>query len=243
MWRYFVLLAVLIPRTIYSYFVILLFNRDDPYSERINSMMRKWCRMILEVSGVKVQVKGEENIIHDSSFVLMSNHQSAFDIPVLGAMIPATVRYMSKKENFKIPFLGGAMKRAGIVSIDRQRRSSAFSSIKEAIKILQNNKFGVIGFPEGTRTLDGEVKRFKKGLFMMAIDGRLPIIPVSISGAFAILKKESFHIKPGIIKLTIHPAIDIKKYSHDNRDELVNDVKKIIESAVDAKMGVSNESH
>ncbi len=236
MFRTLLVLLVLIPHTV-LYYLLIIIRRPKPYTPFMNYLMGSWCRTILRAAGVKVEISGLQNLDTSRSFLLLANHQSAFDIPVLGGYIPATVRFMSKKEVFKVPLLGRAMKFAGIISIDRENRVNAIRSIKNALEITRNNSIGLIGFPEGTRSLDGKVKTFKKGLFMMAIDGNLPIIPVSISGAHNILKKKSIIIHSGKVKLHIHPPVDTSSYSYDNRDELVEKVRQIIISKVSTENG------
>ena len=237
MFRFLLMIIPLAIHTFIDYIIIGLYTRKNPYGEMNNRLMRNWCKLILNMCGIKLISEGLEHVITDHSCIILANHQSAFDIPVIGFLINATVRFMAKKEIFQIPILGSAMKGAGIFIVDRQNRTQAIESIKKAIQLLQQNTIAIVGFPEGTRTPDGQVHDFKKGLFMMALDSGVPILPVSISGADKRAKKKSINIRPGPIKVVVHPPVDVTRYGNANRDQLIKDVRDIIISQVDPNFG------
>ena len=117
---------------------------------------------ILFVSRIKVTVKGISNIDPSKSYIFMPNHQSNFDIPVLLGCLPAQFRWLAKAELFRIPLFGRAMRGCGYISIDRSNRKSAFRSLQKAADTIRNG-VSVLIFPEGTRSLDGKIRSFKKG--------------------------------------------------------------------------------
>ena len=188
---------------------------------------RLWGKTILRLSGVSVEVVGKDNIPAGRPIIFMANHQSNFDILTLLAHIPAQFRWISKKEVFHIPLMGPAMRRAGYISIDRENRERAIQSLEDAAQIIKHGK-SVMTFPEGTRSHDGTIRPFKKGLFYLAIKSGVPIIPISIIGSRKIMPRKSLHIDPGEITLVIDTPIDTGNYTMQHRDELMKKVCSII---------------
>ena len=152
----------------------------------INKIATTWARLILAASRIKVQVIGLSNINPSKSYIYMSNHQGNFDIPILQACLPVQFRWLAKAELFNIPVFGYAMKRAGNISIDRSNRQSAFKSLRNAAKVIRNG-VSVLIFPEGTRSNDGNIREFKKGGFILALDSGVPIVPVITHGLWELM--------------------------------------------------------
>ncbi|PKN85791.1 MAG: hypothetical protein CVU51_08265 [Deltaproteobacteria bacterium HGW-Deltaproteobacteria-1] len=157
----------------------------------------------------------------------MANHQSDFDILISLAYIPGQFRWIAKKELFAIPVFGQAMKSAGYIEIDRQHHEKAMQSLDLAALRIREGK-SVMTFPEGTRSRDGEIKAFKQGLFYLAIQSGVPIVPISIIGSGAIMPKRSLKVKPGKITLVIDEPISVKDYTLENRQELISRVRQVI---------------
>ena len=132
-----------------------------------------------------------------------------------------------KKEIKKIPLVGKACEYAGHIFIDRSNSRSAVRSIETAGKRLINGASIVI-FPEGTRTNDGEIGKFRRGAFLLASDLNLPLVPITIKGAYEALPRNSAIIRPGKITMIIHQPIDTKSYNHDNIKNLINYTHEII---------------
>lgn len=189
---------------------------------------RLWSRVMLFTSGVKVQVEGLENINPEEAYVFAANHQSQFDIFTILAYLPTQFRWLAKKELFRIPILGGAMKGAGYISIDRSNRKEAFKSIDLAAARVREGTSIVI-FPEGTRSLDGKLQSFKKGGFHLAIKSKRPIVPVSISGAFSILPKKGFRVRPQLVKVYISEPVPTAHITPKNRDWLISEIRRRIQ--------------
>lgn len=185
---------------------------------------RLWGKSILWVSGIKVDVKGLENLDFSGPCVFMCNHQSNFDILVLFAKLPAQFRWIAKAELFKIPIFASAMRGAGYISIDRKNRKSAIKSISAAAEKIRNGVCVMI-FPEGTRSPDGNIGNFKKGGFYLARDAGAPIVPVVINGTWSIMSKDSLKISPNNVQLSILPPVDTSLYTEDGKDELISTVK------------------
>ena len=193
----------------------------------VHLVARYWARGILFVSRVKVTVNGLANIDPSQSYVYMSNHQSNFDIPVLLAHLPVQFRWLAKAELFKIPLFGRAMRGAGYVKIDRFNQESAFESINEAARKMKNG-VSVMIFPEGTRSRDGNIRSFKKGGFVMAVDAGVPIVPVILLGTWTLMAKSSLKINTGDVSLNIKTPIATTDYTRDNKDDLIKSVRDVI---------------
>jgi 1-acyl-sn-glycerol-3-phosphate acyltransferase len=199
-----------------------------PNSEnRIHKMANLWAKILLLISSTKVEVIGKENILYGKPQIFMSNHQSDFDILVVLGHVPGQFRWIAKKELFNIPVFGAAMKNAGYIEIDRHNREKAMQSLDEAALRIREGK-SVMSFPEGTRSRDGEIKSFKQGIFHLAIKSGVPIVPVSIVGSGRIMPKRSLKVTPGRVKLIIDKAIDVRSYSIENRQELIDKVRQVI---------------
>jgi 1-acyl-sn-glycerol-3-phosphate acyltransferase len=151
-----------------------------------------------------VRVSGLEHLERGRSYVLASNHQSLYDIPILFSVIPMQLRIVAKASLGRIPFMGWHLRRAGHLLVDRRRPGP---DIVRKMRRLVGESSSLIVFPEGTRSQNGVVQRFKKGPFLVAIDAGLPIVPVSIAGSRHVMKKGRLMVCPGEVELTIHEPI------------------------------------
>ena len=182
---------------------------------------------ILFVSRIRVSVQGLAQVDPLRSYIYMSNHQSNFDIPVLLAHLPVQFRWLAKEELFKIPIFSRAMRGAGYVRIDRFNRESAIASLKEAAAKMKNG-VSIMIFPEGTRSRDGDIRPFKKGGFVMAVDTGVPIVPVIVQGTWPIMAKSSWRINTGEVSLLIEKPIDTTGYTRETKDDLIETVRSVI---------------
>ena len=202
-------------------FTLLLF----PFNYKgkpVNVLMKLWCIMTLLIYGVKVSVSGAENIKNDKGKVYVSNHASYLDIFVLLAKIPDNVRIIYKKELNRMPLIGWAMMAAGFVSIDRSNVRSSLHSLAQAAKKIRNGLSLVI-FPEGTRSYDGSIGEFKRGMFVLAEKAEAQIIPVTIKNTFNLMPRTGFKVKPGKVELIIHKPLQF------NKDKsFINEIREII---------------
>jgi 1-acyl-sn-glycerol-3-phosphate acyltransferase len=165
---------------------------------------RTWSSWILKTTGVRVHVHGDPASAGGASCVYVSNHQSIYDIPVLFATVPAQLRILAKAMLGRIPFLGWHLRRAGHVLVDRAHPGP---SVMRRMETLVRDGASLIVFPEGTRSVDGQVGRFKAGAFAIAIDRQLPIVPITVSGTRHIMRKGRLMACPGHVTVTVHPAV------------------------------------
>jgi 1-acyl-sn-glycerol-3-phosphate acyltransferase len=209
---------------------ISLFDRDSNIVHRWCAV--PWAKIILRVCGVKVEVRGTEDIKKDIPFIYISNHQSYFDIFVLLAGLPAEFKFLMKQELMKIPLLGITMRKAGYLSVDRDDTRNAIKSMDMAAEKIRNGA-SVLVFPEGTRSEDGHVQAFKKGGFHMALKAGCDIVPVAIVNSRAIVPKGSLRINKGTIKMNIGKPIPLKDYSKRDINDLIERTREAIISQME----------
>lgn len=180
-----------------------------------------------------VKVSGNENIDDSQSYVIVSNHQSQYDIFVLYGWLKVDFKWVMKQELRKVPGIGIGCEKVGHIFIDRSDHERALASLNEAKKKIVNGT-SVIFFPEGTRSRDGVMKPFKKGAFKMALDLGLPVLPVTIINTRKILPPGTMKLFPGKARLIIHEPVSVAGYNDDNIQELMDKVHSVIGSALPA---------
>jgi 1-acyl-sn-glycerol-3-phosphate acyltransferase len=201
-------------------------STDKLYHTGVNG-----ARLALWLSGVHLEVHGLEKIPHGRAAIYMPNHQSNCDPPAVISILPP-VLVMAKQEFFRVPILGPAMVYRGFIAVDRKNRERAIAAVERAVDSLKaGNSF--LAFPEGTRSPDGRLQTFKKGLFVMAIKAGALIVPVSASGARKIMPKGQFAIHPGRVRITIHDPISAADYTLEQRRELIERTRQAILKGLD----------
>jgi len=219
-----------------------LFGLLSHGEDKIHHIAKIWAKMLLMLSSTRVKVIGAENVRVDKPHIFMANHQSDFDIFIVLAHLPGQFRWIAKKELFKIPVFGKAMRNAGYIEIDRDNREKAIKSLDIAARRIREGK-SVMTFPEGTRSKDGTVKPFKQGMFHLAIKAGVPIIPITIIGAGGIMPKRSLRINPGKVTLIIDKPIDVTGYTVENRAQLIERVRDIIVNNINQRIPSGTVDH
>ncbi|MFN3306799.1 MAG: lysophospholipid acyltransferase family protein [Candidatus Kapaibacteriota bacterium] len=163
---------------------------------------RSWAKRLLFFAGIKVVSVGVERLEPKASYVFVANHSSYLDIPALFVAIPNNLRIMYKRELEKIPFFGWFLKKSDFIAIEREEIASARGSLNKALELIQQD-VSVLIFPEGTRSLDGSLREFKKGALYLAVRSGKPIVPVAISGTNKLLPRGGLLIRTGQVKVTI----------------------------------------
>ena len=181
---------------------------------------------ITHVAGMRVRVEGAENI-PPGVCVFAANHTSNADAPAIVGAIPRRLAIFGRKSLFDIPIVGLAFRLARFVPVDRGNREAALAAVKQAVEYIKTGSSFLV-YPEGTRSPDGHLQRFKKGAFVMAIEAGVPIIPVACSGAHRIMKKKSLAIQAGKVTVRFAAPIDAAAYTIDQRDELARRVHDAI---------------
>ena len=167
---------------------------------------RAWSWLILATTGVEVSVRGLERLVPGKTYVFVANHQSIYDIPCLFWSLPYQLRIIAKDSLGKFPVLGAHLKRTGHLLVDRRKpdRSSVFDWASR----LTSNGLSLIIFPEGTRSRDGFMGKFKGGSIMLAIQAGLPLVPISVVGSRHVMKKGELTTRPGHVTLVVHEPIE-----------------------------------
>jgi 1-acyl-sn-glycerol-3-phosphate acyltransferase len=203
--------------------------------ETCDDRLERWSRRVVDNARIHVEVIGRENLRAEETYLVMSNHQSLYDVPVLFHVIGSNVRMIAKEELFRVPVFGPALAAGGFISIDRGDRKAAIASLQRARDLLAGGTHVWIA-PEGTRSRTGELLPFKKGAFYLAFEAQLPILPVSLSGTRDALPAKGLRSVPGAnVRVTIHPKIDPAPYAargKKGRDELMLEVRRVLESAL-----------
>jgi 1-acyl-sn-glycerol-3-phosphate acyltransferase len=194
--------------------------------------LERWARHVVENAGMDLEVLGRENLEPGATYLVMSNHQSLYDVPVLFRVIGSNVRMVAKKELFDVPIFGAALAAGGFIAIDRENRKAAIASLQRARDLLASGTHVWIA-PEGTRSPTGRLLPFKKGAFYLALEARLPILPVTVSGTRNALPARGMRSTAGAhVRVTLHPKIDAAPYAErgkKGRDELMAEVRRVLE--------------
>lgn len=197
-------------------FKTLVLGRD---ADSVQGLAAWWATSICRVSGVRVSVTGTGQLDPEKPYIFAANHQSQFDILVLQGFLGVNFRWLAKKELFKVPIWGAAMRRAGYIPIDRSHGRQAIKSLDEAARKISAGT-SVIIFPEGTRSIDGKLHDFKAGAMVLAIKSGVPIVPVAIIGTFGVLPKGSLLMNPGMVQIRVGLPIGTKNFSPRDKHHL-----------------------
>jgi 1-acyl-sn-glycerol-3-phosphate acyltransferase len=197
--------------------------------------LESWGRAVVENAGIVLDVVGRENLGRRETFLVMSNHQSLYDIPVLFHVVGPNIRMIAKKELFSVPIFGRALAGAGFIAIDRGDRNRAMRSLDAARDLLASGTHVWIA-PEGTRSRTGRLLPFKKGGFHLAFEAGLPILPITLRGTRDVLAARGLRSRKGAhVRVTIHEKIDPARYverGKSGKADLLKDVRRVIESGL-----------
>lgn len=173
-----------------------------------------WARMFCLLTFVKVTVEGRENISKNTSYVFVANHQGAYDIFSIYGYLNHNFRWMMKKALESIPLVGYSCRVSGQIYVDNHSPAAIRRTMEDAERQLAGG-MSVVVFPEGSRTLDGHVKAFKRGAYTLAVEFGMPVVPLTIEGAYEVMPRTAILPRPGHIKLTIHRPIEAGTDGHD----------------------------
>lgn len=202
--------------------VSTLFDRSGNFGHRC---ARAWSLLILKTSGVRVKVDGLDRLDPSRSYVFAANHQSIYDIPIVFASLPFQLRIIAKESLGKIPFMGWHLLRAGHVLVDRSNPGAGV--VKRMAKLVAAGH-SLIVFPEGTRSVDGVIGRFKGGSFVIALQSALPVVPITITGSRQVMTKGQLTVRPGDVALTVHEPIETAELPRDGARDLADRVREVV---------------
>lgn len=230
MLHYYLAVLFLIPWTALGVSFAIVSKLLNPGGQIAHQVGRVWSWGILKISGMNLKVKGLENIKKEKQYIFLANHTSAYDIPAVYWVLPNKLGMLAKKQLRYIPFFGWAMWAAGHFFVDRHDHRKAIAVMDQVAKLMAKNRsHSLVIFPEGTRTLDGQLQRFKKGAFILSLDTGIPVVPVIINGGFKAKSKRSHAIVPTTLDISILPPVDPGAYSRDTRQQFLDDVHQTFE--------------
>lgn len=187
-----------------------------------------WGRLIVLTSGVRIDRKGDLPPV-GTSVVFVANHSSIYDVPILFTGLPRQLRVMAKAALKYVPFIGWHLMRSGHVLVNRRNPGAG---IFKRMQRMAKSGASLIVFPEGSRTIDGRVYRFKPGIFLLAIEHKLPVVPVSVAGSRIVMPKGRFMVNPATVTVTVHAPIPTTDLQRKDARALAERVRLIVASAV-----------
>ena len=196
--------------------IMLLTTWSRPITLYIDGKI--WSSVINWACGVKMKVKGRENIDKSKTYIFVSNHESLLDIPAVFMASTVPIFFLAKRELAKIPVMGWFMYAIGMIFIDRGNSEKARKSMRKAGELIRAGR-NVITFPEGTRSKDGNIRMFRRGTFILSKETKIDIIPIGIEGAHEVLASGKTRIRPGTIYVNIGEAIREADHRDKNIEE------------------------
>ena len=193
--------------------------RRDP-SLPLRFARRHWAPGMLWLSGADLRVEGSPDAVADHPAIYVMNHQSSLDIPAAYAVLPVDLRFIAKHTLRKVPFLGWYMPWTGMVFVDRSNSTQAVGSLNAAAERVRCG-ISLLAYPEGTRSRDGQIKPFKKGPFVLALQAGVPIVPIAIEGSMRCMPAHLRPFRPGVVRMAIGAPIPTAGMPMEKRDELV----------------------
>jgi len=190
-----------------------------------------WSRLSCAVAPIRVRIRGKRNYSRFKSYVVVANHQSMADIPVIHGFMGLKIKWVMKQELRKIPVFGRACHQLGCIFVDRSDHDAALRSIEDAKKRL-SGRSSVLFFAEGTRSRDGRVMPFKKGAFVFAMETGLPILPVTIRNSKDTLPSDTIDLTPGTVDIVVHRPVHISPYHKPHLSEIMEQTRQTITNAI-----------
>jgi 1-acyl-sn-glycerol-3-phosphate acyltransferase len=184
------------------------------------------------ILSIHLDISGRECVDRKQPSVFMANHMSFLDGPLLFLVIPQFVRVIIKKEVLRIPIIGWAMKFVGFVPVDRKGIKSGRVSIEHATRLIKEKRYSYLIFPEGTRSLDGQMRAFRRGAFFLAVNSQAPIIPITLEGSNELMPKGSSSAKKGMVKVVFHAAVPVQGCGEQDIPQLMETVRSRIRSGL-----------
>lgn len=231
-WQWLVFVPLVILLTILGALIAIPLARFASPGLASRAVAANWARLVTWLTPVRVRVRGRENLVPGQSYVVVANHRSQYDIPIIYGFSGLDMRWVMKAEVLRIPLLGRGAVAVGHVAIDRENPEAARAAINSVLSDIRHGK-GILFFPEGTRSKDGRLGRFKKGAFRVAIDQGLPILPVTINGTRRILPPGTIRLIPGMAELVIHPPVPTRDQTLAQLPALRDRVHRAVDSALE----------
>lgn len=206
----------------------LLSSIVDGHGRLAHKCARAWSWLILATTGVNVRVRGLDRVSRGTSYLFVSNHQSIYDIPVLFWSVPFDLRIIAKASLGTFPFLGWHLRRTGHVLV--QRENPGAQVFKQIVRLMGEGH-SLMVFPEGTRSRDGAVRRFKSGIFRLAIQSGLPVVPIAVRATRHVMRKGHLTTRPGQVSMEVFAPIPTGGLDVEQAEDLAARVRAIVVAA------------
>jgi len=214
-------------------FIGVVMGLPRPFPRVGNLIFHVWGWWVLKVSGVRLRVSGREHLPGDvPAFFFVGNHQSALDIPILAFALRGRLRFLAKKSLFRIPVFGWYLHMYGFTAVDRANARAARAAVQRMLEKLRHRPISYVVFPEGTRSVDGRLLPFRRGALKICQRAGLPLAPFAIDGSVRVLRRGSFRVTPGEVRLTFAPPIPAAEVVTAEQDELLARVRRDIATAL-----------
>jgi 1-acyl-sn-glycerol-3-phosphate acyltransferase len=208
----------------------LLASTFDRRGRTQHAIARLWARTLLAVSGARVRIEGLEKLNKDAAYVLVANHTSYMDTPAV-LLIPLQIRFFAKGGLFRIPFLGGHLRRAGHLPVVRDNPRASLKSLTEGARLVRERGVSVLLFPEGGRSPEG-LREFREGAAYLAIKAGVPAVPIGIVGMRQVLPMGSLHVRPHVVTMRIGDPISTEGMKLDARGELNETLRRKVAESI-----------
>lgn len=226
-------LLFFVPWTLFCAVTAMLSTFIDPSGRTYHRCALLWSRFGLLFAGVRLEVTGTELIPRDQPLIFMGNHQSNFDIMTLMQAVPLRFNWLAKEELFRVPVFGPSMKSAGYIPINRGDGRDSLKSLDQAARLISAGTSVAI-FPEGTRSIDGNLLPFKRGGFILATRAGVPIVPFTITGSRKVNPPDNFlFLRPGTIRIRFSPPIPTGERGVKQQANLMEQVRGAIASKLE----------
>jgi 1-acyl-sn-glycerol-3-phosphate acyltransferase len=222
--------------------IIILVFPFDPRGELAYKPSRLWCSAVLKIVGIRLTVRGLEQITPGRPYVFVANHQSHLDIPLLAhALVGFQLRWLAKKELARIPIFGWALRAARNIIVDRSDPAKAAASLKKAREALAMG-VSLVFFPEGTRSRSGELLPFRRGGFLLAAETGTTIVPITIKGSHLVLPRGDWRMRAGEVEVVLGRPIAVEKSGLEGVRALAERARAAIEAELRSLATASAET-
>lgn len=201
-WSWAVVPIGLVATGVYASLIMLL-GRRDPAAPSVERLLMSWAHLWMSLARIDLEVEGDENLDPATSYVIVANHLSNYDIMICFTALPVPIRFLAKKELFKYPLLSQAMRAIGVIEVDRAAHARAIDAINRQAELVRSRNHSLMVYAEGTRSRDGMTQPFKKGAFAIASGAGMPIVPVAISGTREV-------VPPGTTRVERHRRVIVR---------------------------------
>jgi len=198
------------------------------YDNFLFTLSRFVLKTVLKIAGVKPRIKGMAAIDFSLPMVVVCNHVSNLDGPLLFSFLPFNPRALAKIETRRIPLIGLVLTLADFVFVDRKNPLRRQEALAEAVEKIKKKGYSFLVFPEGTRSKNGQIQNFKKGSFLIALKAGVPILPVKISGSHSLLPPGKIGIRPGTVEIELFPPRFLTGIPEDKLTEWIQDLQQKI---------------